>query len=126
MNRCGGSISALGEEANRLRGQRISIGPEGSGTRALALQLLKRTGMEAQVGELLALEPREAGKKLLAGEIDMAFMMTSWESPVVQQLLADDRLFASRGKAAALEDACVSYRACGPPCRCMACAFRPP
>ena len=32
----------LGEEANRLRGQRISIGPEGSGTRALTLQLLKR------------------------------------------------------------------------------------
>ena len=48
--------------------------------------------MEGQVGELLALEPQEAGKKLLAGEIDMAFMMTSWESPVVQQLLADDRV----------------------------------
>ena len=84
-----------GEEANRLRGQRISIGPEGSGTRALSLQLLKRTGMEAQIGELLALEPREAGRKLLAGEIDMAFMMTSWESPVVQQLLVDDRVTLS-------------------------------
>jgi len=84
-----------GEEANSLRGQRVSIGPQGSGTRALALQLLKRTGMEAQVGELLALEPREAGEKLLAGEIDMAFMMTSWESPVVQQLLADDRVTLS-------------------------------
>jgi hypothetical protein len=47
------------------------------------------------VGELLALEPREAGEKLLAGEIDMAFMMTSWESPVVQQLLADDRVTLS-------------------------------
>ena len=85
----------LGEAANRLRGQRISIGPEGSGTRALTLELLKRTGMEAQVGELLALEPREAGEKLLAGQIDMAFMMTSWESPVVQQLLADDRVTLS-------------------------------
>jgi TRAP-type uncharacterized transport system substrate-binding protein len=84
-----------GEEADRLRGKTISIGPEGSGTRALALQLLKRTGMETQVGELLALEPREAGAKLLAGEIDMAFMMTSWESPVVQQLLADDRVTLS-------------------------------
>src|SRR5215471_10379989 len=85
----------LGEAANRLRGQRISIGPEGSGTRALTLELLKRTGMEPQVGELLALEPREAGEKLLAGQIDMAFMMTSWESPVVQQLLADDRVTLS-------------------------------
>jgi TRAP-type uncharacterized transport system substrate-binding protein len=85
----------LGEAADRLRGQRISIGPEGSGTRALTLPLLKRTGMEAQVGELLALEPREASEKLLAGQIDMAFMMTSWESPVVQQLLADDRVTLS-------------------------------
>src|SRR3974377_1660725 len=85
----------LGEEANRLRGQRVAIGPEGSGTRALTLQLLKRTGMEAQVGELLALEPREAGEKLLAGEIDMAFMMTSWASPVVQQLPADERVMLS-------------------------------
>ena len=84
-----------GEEADRLRGKRISIGPEGSGTRALALQLLKRTGVDTQVGELLALEPREAGAKLLAGEIDMAFMMTSWESSVVQQLLADDRVTLS-------------------------------
>src|SRR5262249_46036983 len=72
-----------GKETDRLRGQRISIGPEGSGTRALSLQLLERTRMEGQVGELLALEPQEAGKKLVAGEIDMAFMMTSWESPVV-------------------------------------------
>jgi TRAP-type uncharacterized transport system substrate-binding protein len=84
-----------GEEANRLRGRRISIGPEGSGTRALSLQLLRHTGIEGQVGELLALEPPEAGEKLLAGEIDMAFMMTSWGSPVVQQLLADDRVTLS-------------------------------
>lgn len=82
-------------ETDLLRGQRISIGPEGSGTRALSRQLLERTRMEGQVGELLALEPQEAGKKLLAGEIDMAFMMTSWESPVVQQLLADDRVTLS-------------------------------
>jgi TRAP-type uncharacterized transport system substrate-binding protein len=83
------------EEANSLRSQRISIGPEGSGTRALSLQLLKRTGIERQVGELLGLEPPEAGKKLLAGEIDVAFMMTPWGSPVVQQLLADDRVTLS-------------------------------
>ena len=31
----------LGEAANRLRGQRVSIGPEGSGTRALTLELLQ-------------------------------------------------------------------------------------
>src|SRR5262249_53961528 len=58
-----------------LRGRKVSIGPEGSGTRALALELLKRAGVEQQVGELLALEPRAAAEKLLAGEIDVAFIM---------------------------------------------------
>ena len=81
--------------ADGLRGRKISIGPEGSGTRALSLQLIKRTGIEQQVGELLDLAPRAAGEKLLAGEIDVAFMMTSWESPVVQQLLADERVALS-------------------------------
>jgi len=75
-----------------LRGRKVSIGPEGSGTRALALELLKRAGVEQQVGELLALEPRAAAEKLLAGEIDVAFIMASSESPVVEQLLADDRI----------------------------------
>jgi len=78
-----------------LRGQKISIGPEGSGTRALALELLKRTGLEGQVGELLGLEPRAAAEKLLAGKIDVAFMMAAWDAPVVQQLLADDRIVLS-------------------------------
>jgi TRAP-type uncharacterized transport system substrate-binding protein len=73
-----------------LIGRTISIGPEGSGTRALALNLIKTAGIEQQV-ELLPLTPRESADKLLAGEIDVAFMMTSWESPVVRQLLADER-----------------------------------
>jgi TRAP-type uncharacterized transport system substrate-binding protein len=83
-------IGGVGVDA--LRGRKISIGPEGSGTRALALQLIRRTGMEGQFREVLPLAPRAAGEKLLAGEIDVAFMMTSWESPVVQQLLADEHI----------------------------------
>jgi len=78
-----------------LRGRKIAIGPQGSGTRALSLELIKRTGMERQIGELLALGPREAAEKLKAGEIDVAFMMNSWDAPVVQQLLADERVALS-------------------------------
>ena len=80
------------EGAAGLQGRKISIGPEGSGTRALSLQLVKRTGLEGRIGEVLALTPQAAGEKLLAGEIDAAFVMTTWESPLVQQLLADDRI----------------------------------
>jgi len=75
--------------AGGLRGRKIAIGSKGSGTRALSLELIRRTGLEGQIGELLALEPREAAEKPLAGEIDVAFMMNSWNTPLVQQLLAD-------------------------------------
>ena len=78
-----------------LRGRRISIGPEGSGTRALSLQLLARAGIDGQNSELLALSPRATAEKLEAGEIDVAFLAASWQSPVVQQLLADDRVTLS-------------------------------
>ena len=84
-----------GVGADGLRGRKIAIGPQGSGTRALSLELIKRTGMERQIGELLALGPREAAEKLTAGEIDVAFMMNSWGAPVIQQLLADDRVALS-------------------------------
>src|SRR5215467_2122105 len=84
-----------GVGADGLRGRKIAIGPQGSGTRALTLELIKRTGMERQVGELLALDPREAADKLKAGEIDVAFMMNSWDAPVIQQLLADEHVALS-------------------------------
>src|SRR5262245_25283194 len=72
-----------------LRGRKISIGSEGSGTRALALELFRRAGVEEQVGELLPLAPRVAAEKLMAGEIDVAFIMAASDAPVVRQLLAD-------------------------------------
>jgi TRAP transporter TAXI family solute receptor len=84
-----------GVGADGLRGRKIAIGPQGSGTRALSLELIKRTGMERQVGELLAIGAREAAEKLEAGEIDVAFMMNSWDAPVVRQLLADERVALS-------------------------------
>jgi len=70
------------------RGRRISIGPEGSGTRVLSLSLLARKGIDQRVARLLALAPEVAEEKLLRGEIDGVMMVASWESPVVQRLLA--------------------------------------
>ena len=75
------------EGPQALRGRRISIGPEGSGGRALALQILSRTRLDRIAGELSAFTPQVAAEKLIAGEIDAAFMVTGWESPVVQSLL---------------------------------------
>jgi TRAP transporter TAXI family solute receptor len=75
-----------------LRGRRISIGPVGSGTRALSLELLKRNEIDGQVSELLALGPQAAGDALLAGKIDAAFILSAWEAPVVQKLLAAEQI----------------------------------
>ena len=71
-----------------LRGRRISIGPEGSGGRALAQLILSRTKVDSIVGELSGWAPQVAAEKLIAGEIDAAFIVTGWESPVIQSLLA--------------------------------------
>jgi NMT1-like family len=75
-----------------LRGRKVSIGPEGSGTRALALEMMKRTGVEPLIGELLDLAPRVAAQKLLAGEIDVAFILTAWDAVSVQSLIGDERI----------------------------------
>ena len=92
-----------GAKMQWLAGRRISIGPEGSGSRALALDILKTTRLESIVGETFDFAPKVAAEKLTSGEIDAAFIVTSWESPVVQSLLAAKGVeLASFGRADAL------------------------
>ena len=79
--------SGIGGTLNALAGQRVSIGPEGSGARAFALDVLKRTGTEKVIGELMGFPPQVAAEKLTAGEIDAAFIVTRWDSPAVQSLI---------------------------------------
>jgi TRAP-type uncharacterized transport system substrate-binding protein len=76
-----------GSSAEALRGKRVSIGPEGSGARALSLKLMAKIGLSPQFANLLGYPPEEAAAKLLAGEIDGAAMMEAWDSPVVKRLL---------------------------------------
>ncbi|HEY6452385.1 MAG TPA: TAXI family TRAP transporter solute-binding subunit [Steroidobacteraceae bacterium] len=60
---------------SELRGQRIAIGPEGSGTRFLALALLKANGIEPQgATQLLPLEGEAARSALLHGTVDAIFL----------------------------------------------------
>ena len=75
-----------------LRGRRISVGPVGSGTRELSLELLKRNGIDGQNSELLALTTKESEEKLLAGEIDALGTVNAWEAPIVQKLITDEHI----------------------------------
>jgi TRAP transporter TAXI family solute receptor len=77
---------------NDLRGRKVSIGPEGSGTRALLLELFKRNGLDRQVGEWLALEPEPAADALLSERIDVAAFIAQWDSPAVRRLITDERV----------------------------------
>jgi TRAP-type uncharacterized transport system substrate-binding protein len=74
-----------GTRTEGLSGRRLSIGFEGSGTRALALTLLERNNI---VGELFGFTPQVAGEKLIAGDIDVVFIVASWDALVVQRLIS--------------------------------------
>ena len=56
----------VGEGMQGLRGQRLSIGPEGSGGRALALQLIQKTKLDKIIGELSGFAPQVAAEKLIS------------------------------------------------------------
>ena len=66
---------------------RVSIGPEGSATRPLALQLLTLIGADTKRLQLQNYRPDEAARRLIDGQIDVAILLAAWESPNVQQLL---------------------------------------
>jgi TRAP transporter TAXI family solute receptor len=66
-----------------FRGQRIAIGPEGSGTRFLALALLKANEIEPQgPTRLLSLEGDAAREALLRKEVDAVFLTGDSASPL--------------------------------------------
>ena len=70
-----------------LRGKRLAVGPEGSGSRALALRMLALGGIDERTAVLLPLAPEDAAAALVRGEIDFAAIVTSWEAPVVRRLV---------------------------------------
>jgi hypothetical protein len=74
-----------------LKGKRVSIGPEGGGTRVAMLELLRANDLEKEI-TALPLTPGGGGEALLRGEIDCACMLTASDAPIVKKLLADERV----------------------------------
>jgi TRAP transporter TAXI family solute receptor len=81
-----------GRRVGDLRGKKISIGPEGSGTRALAERLLTLNGFDAGAVERLGFGAAESAEPLLRGDVDAAAMVASWSTPAVQRLLASTHI----------------------------------
>ncbi len=77
---------------NDLRGKRIATGAEGSGTRVVALELLKDNSIEAPATKLLPIGGEEAADALRGGRVDAAFLIASPASPTVRTLLEDESI----------------------------------
>ncbi|HEX4986260.1 MAG TPA: TAXI family TRAP transporter solute-binding subunit, partial [Burkholderiales bacterium] len=69
----------------QLRGRRLAVGPEGSGTRSLAVKLLKSNGMNEKPTVLLDFAGEEAAAALAHGQADAAFLMGDSATPAVMR-----------------------------------------
>lgn len=84
--RGGHHLNRLGD----LAGKRIAVGEEGSGTRVVALQLLRDNGIQGSQTALSSLGALDAANALLGGSLDAALVIASPRSAVVQKLLMAD------------------------------------
>jgi hypothetical protein len=76
-----------------LRQRRLSIGPVGSGTRYVVLDLMKQHSFDsASRANLVEMPAQEAADALRAGTIDGMFLVAGMESPLLRELLADPAL----------------------------------
>ncbi len=69
-----------------LKGFKIAIGGDESGTRSLALQLLAMNGTVMPPTQLLPAGGKDAAEQLIAGTIDAALFVSPAESPMIQKL----------------------------------------
>ncbi|ANJ00052.1 C4-dicarboxylate ABC transporter substrate-binding protein [Polynucleobacter wuianus] len=76
-----GKLSVLGQ----LKGKRVAIGNEGSGTLALSTALLKMSGIAENEIHTERLKPDEALAKLNSGDLDAAFIVAAAEAPVLEK-----------------------------------------
>lgn len=76
------------DQIAQLQGKKIAVGPEGSGTRKLAMQILGAN--ELATADLSPLSGNEVAVALEQGAVDAAFIIAGADSPVVRKLLARD------------------------------------
>ena len=83
--RAAGTLSRL----NRLQGQRIAIGAEGSGTRAFVAPLLDLNAVKPDNSTLLPLGGEDAVRALQAGDVDAVLLVGGAQTPIIAKALRD-------------------------------------
>ena len=69
---------------SQLKGKRVSIGNEGSGTLTLASQLLEASGLTLSDVHAEKLKPLDALERFKKGELDAVFLVSAPEAPVLK------------------------------------------
>ena len=77
----GGRLQVLGQ----LKGKRVAIGNEGSGTLALSTTLLKVSGIASNEIYAERLKPDQALAKLSNGDLDAVFIVAAAEAPILEK-----------------------------------------
>ena len=76
----GGRLSLL----SQLKGKRVSIGNDGSGTLALTSELLKASGLSMNDFHAEKLKPLDALEKFKKNELDAVFIVSAAEAPILK------------------------------------------
>ena len=81
-----------------LKGLRIDVGAEGSGTPVMAQQVLDRIGVTPADAMISSLGGEKAADMLQDSRLDLAFMIYGYQAPLVQRLLRSDtvRVWSAR------------------------------
>lgn len=86
------------DRLSQLAGKRIGIGPPGSGTNAIARQLLLINGLEEPAGDekagavLVTNSVIDAAKALQTGDLDAAFFVAAFDANYIKDLLNDKQV----------------------------------
>lgn len=72
-----------------LKGKRIAVGPDGSGTRHLAATLLARNEITEASATLLPIAGQAAVDAMKSGGADAVFLTLAPEAPIIQTLIRD-------------------------------------
>jgi TRAP-type uncharacterized transport system substrate-binding protein len=80
------------DDLSRLRGKRIAIGPEGSGVRKFAIDLLTISKAADPPTLLLDISTAAGNKALLEGRVDAVMLFGTEDNALVKELLYDRRV----------------------------------
>ncbi len=74
------------KKVSDLQRLRLAVGPDGSGSKVLTLQMLALNGIDEANTRILSYDSQKAADLLLDGEIDVAFFVDSHRSEHIEQL----------------------------------------